>query len=109
MAILTIQIAGALVSVFIVYLTYVKFKKKEFSVGEASFWISFWLVSGYLFIFPKTVNPLVEALNIKRPLDLYIIVAVFFWSVITYLNYLNVRRIKNKIETLVREVALWQK
>ncbi|MBU0615372.1 MAG: DUF2304 domain-containing protein [Nanoarchaeota archaeon] len=107
---LGIQIAGVFFGLFMLYLTFLYGKRKEFKSSEGAFWIVAWIVFIGMTLFPSSVDFIVrDVLNIKRTLDFLIILGFMFLLGITFYNYYMLRKTENKIETLVRKIALEKK
>ncbi|RJO59743.1 DUF2304 domain-containing protein [Candidatus Parcubacteria bacterium] len=103
---ITIQLIGILFTIFILYLTYLQFKKGTLSGVMFSFWAVLWIGLLLVSIFPSVVNGFLAGLGINRALDLFVIVAIFLILGISFYNYTQVRKLHLKIEKLVRHEAL---
>jgi len=107
---LGIQIAGILFGLFMLYITFLHGKRKEFNSKEGIFWIVAWIVFIILVIFPNVVDIVSKnVLNIGRTLDFLIIMGFMFLIGISFHNYTLVKRNENKLEKLVRKIAIDKK
>ena len=104
--ILGIQIFGVVFALFMLYLTFLHFKRKEFTINEAVFWIVLMVVFIIITVAPGVVNPIVKTLNISRTMDFYIIAGFIFLIFSNYYIYCQMRKNQKKIEQIVREVAI---
>ncbi len=104
--ILGVQIIGVLFSLFMIYYSFLHFKRKEFTLKEFGFWLAAWALLILFAVFPKTLEPLAKGFGFARIMDLVIVVGfIFLIGVITY-TYTIVRKTQNKIEEIVRKVAI---
>jgi len=104
--ILGIQIAGVIFGLFMIYYSFLKFKRKEFSNIDCIFWITAWVLLIFLVLFPHSLDFLVKGvLNISRTLDFFIIMGFMFLIGLTFYTYSIVKKLNRRIESIVREVA----
>ncbi len=106
MMVLGIQIVGVFFSLFMLYYTFLNFKRKEFGVKEFVFWLVMWIAFIVLALFPNIIDPIIERINIARKMDFFIIVGFFFVIGITTYTYTLVRKSQNKIEEVVTKLAI---
>jgi hypothetical protein len=104
--VLGIQIVGLLFALFMLYLTFLNKKRKEFETSEYVLWVIFWLIFMYISLFPNTLGFIVASLHISRPLDLLVIVGFLFVILISFYTYTITRMTQNKVENLVRKIAI---
>jgi hypothetical protein len=107
--VLGIQIAGSLFALFMIYYSFINFKKNDFTAKEFSFWFFVWLVFILISLFPNVLDPIVVSLNIARTLDLFIIAGVLVLLGVMFYTYDLTRKTQNKLETLVRKLAIEKK
>jgi hypothetical protein len=105
-AMLGIQILGVLFGIFMGYLSFLHLKRKEFHLGEFSFWLSLWLLFIVISIFPSALDSIVGRLNFARRLDFFIVGGFMFLIGVTFHNYSIVRRNQNRLEMVVRKLAI---
>ncbi len=104
---LGVQIFGVLFGLFMVYYSFLKFKKKEFSNFEFVFWMIAWVVLIFLVMFPHSLDFFVKGvLQMSRTLDFFIIVGFMFLIGLVFYTYGIVKKVNKKMERLVREVAI---
>lgn len=105
--ILGIQIAGVLFGLFMVYLTFLHGKRKEFNTKEGIIWVLAWLFFIVLVISPNILDFIAKSiLNISRTLDFLIIIGFMFLIGFSFYNYTLIKKNENKIESIVRKLAL---
>jgi hypothetical protein len=103
---LGIQFIGLIFAIVMLYLTFLHFKRNEFTLNEFLFWLCLLVVFVVITMIPKILNPLIETLNIARTMDFYIIAGFMFLIFSNYYTYSLVRINQKKIEKVVREVAI---
>ena len=74
--ILGTQILGILFGFFMMYYTFLQYKRKEFTIKEYSFWFIFWGVFAVITLFPQILDPVLITLSIGRTLDFFIIIGL---------------------------------
>lgn len=104
--ILGIQILGIIFGLFMVYLSFLHYKRGEFGRGQIFFWEILWFGLIFLVLFPKTVGGIIEKLGIVRAMDLFVILGFIFIIFLTFYNYTTLAKIKQKLEKKVRNEAL---
>ena len=102
---LGIQILGVLFALFMIYLTFVHQKRKEFTAKEYIFWIVLWMGFIVVTIFPNVLGPFVRTLQLSRTMDFLIILGFIFVVGILFHNYIALRKMQIKVEEVVRKVA----
>ncbi len=107
--ILGIQILGILFGFFMIYYTFLQYKRKEFTIKEYSFWFAFWAAFVVVTLFPQILDPLLKTFSIARTLDFFIITGFLFLIFVSFYTYTMVRKNQRKIEEIVRNVALKRK
>lgn len=103
---LGIQILGLLFGFFMIYYSFVNFKRKEFKRGEFAIWTIMWVLFMIVTLFPNVLNPLIESLNVSRRLDFLIIVGFIFLIGLGFYSYISTKNNQKKIENIVREIAI---
>ena len=104
--IMGIQIVGVLFGLFMLYLTFLHQKRKEFSAKEYLFWILSWIIFIIIAIFPNILAPFVKGLRLGRIMDLLTIFGFLFVISLGIYNYFLEKNNRKKIEEIVRKIAL---
>jgi len=107
--ILGIQILGILFGFFMIYYTFLQYKRKEFTIKEYTFWFIFWGIFVIITLFPQILDPVLATLNISRTLDLFIIAGFLFMIFVIFYTYTIVRKNQKKLEEIVRNIAIKRK
>ena len=105
-SILGIQILGLLFAIFMLYYTYLHFKRKEITLKECSFWVILWGIFIPISLVPQILDPLVKSLNLARTLDFFIILGFMFLLGTVFYTYLLVRKNQKRLEEIVRKTAI---
>ena len=104
--VLGIQIAGFLFGLFMVYYSFLNYKKREFTVKEFSFWILVWILFIVIAIFPSILDPVSKSLSFARTFDLLVIVGFLFLIISVFYTYTVTRKTQKQVETIVRSMAM---
>lgn len=107
---LGIQILGVLFGMFMLYLTFIYGKRKEFNTTEGTIWIIAWILFIFLAILPRSLDFLVkDILSVSRTMDFLIILGFMFVLGVTFYNYYLLKKTQKKLENLVRNIAIEKK
>jgi hypothetical protein len=101
-----LQAIGVAYLAFMVYLTFLYYKRNNYSIQSFIFWMAIWLLAAVLLLIPNLANVIIPKLQVVRVLDLYLIVGLLFFSAVCFFSYAAVKRTESKVEELVRQVAL---
>lgn len=106
MTILGIQILGILFALFMIYITFLHQRRKEFTVKESIFWFGAWVFFFLLVILPNSLDFFIkDVLDFSRRMDFFIVIGFMFMIGIIFYTYTLVRKNQNRIEKLVRKIA----
>lgn len=106
-SLLGIQFIGMLFGVFMIYITFLHQRRKEFTIKESVFFFSAWIFLMIIAIFPTSLDFFVlDVLKISRRLDFFIILGIIFIVGLLFHIYTVMRTTQNKVENLVREIAI---
>ncbi|MBI4438425.1 DUF2304 domain-containing protein [Candidatus Woesearchaeota archaeon] len=104
--VLVIQVFGALFGLFLIYLSFLNLKRKEFTINE---WLVWTLLSAAITLtslIPELLNPFARTLNISRKMDLVIILGFIFLIATTFYMYKTTEKTQKKVEEVVRKIAI---
>ncbi len=104
--VLGIQVFGIVFGAFMLYMTFLQWKKREFTFTEWAFWSIFAAAFSAISLFPEAINPITAALKLERKLDLFIILGFMFLIAAVFYTYRVVRKVQKSLEQLVRQLAL---
>ena len=109
-SILGLRIIGSLFALFMLYLTFLHQRRKEFTIKESVFWFGAWVMFLLLSLLPTFLDFFIKGiLNLERRLDFFIILGFMFLIGITFHTYTLVRKNQKRINKLVRKMALEEK
>ena len=101
-----IQIIGILFGLLMAYYTFVNYKKKQIKRSECILWMALWVLFIIASLVPDVLKMLATSLQVYRTMDFLIILGFFFLIIITFHNYLLVKKTSYKLETVVRRIAI---
>ncbi|OGG15273.1 hypothetical protein A2875_00580 [Candidatus Gottesmanbacteria bacterium RIFCSPHIGHO2_01_FULL_46_14] len=103
---LGIQIVAFAFCLFMIYLSFVHYKRKNLSSGEFIFWVFSWTTVLFFAFFPRVLDPLVSNLFVARALDLVMIAAFVILSYLGFQNHIGVKSLQRQIQAIVSQQAL---
>ncbi len=106
MGLIGVQIAAIVFSIFMIYFTYLCYKRRYFEFVSFIIWMLIFVVLIIATLFPTILLPIQEALKISRLFDLFLIAGIFLLITITYINFLYIQKLKMKLEKLVQDRAM---
>lgn len=106
MQILGVQIIAILFAIFMIYVAFLHFKRKDINGPEVFFWTALWLGFIMVALFPKILESVSQLLFFARIMDLLMIIAFMILAFLGFQNWIANRRMERKIEELVRRQAL---
>ncbi len=106
MDILGVQIIAILFAVFMVYVSFLHWKRKDINGGEIYFWILLWATFIFVTLFPNILQSVTRLLFFTRVMDLLMLLAFMILAYLGFQNHISNRRMEKKIEELIREDAL---
>ncbi len=103
---ITIQLFGIVIALGAMHLTYLYYKRANFTKRELLFWLFIWLSFIFVSVFPRSVTPIVGYLGLQRPMDLIMIIAFVILFSLTFHNYIVNRKQERRLTQLVQSLAL---
>lgn len=103
--ILGVQMVGVFFGLFILYISFLHYKRQEFTGREYGFWSFFSVIFILMSLFPTILDPVIETLDIARKMDLLIMLGFIFLIGTTFYIYSLVRRTQKNVEDIVKEIA----
>lgn len=104
--VLGIQIAGFLFGLFMIYYSFLNYKRKQFTVTEFIFWSVVWVLLIIFALFPSVLDPIVKYFGFFRALDVLVVSGFLFLIISVFYNYTLTRKTQKQVESIVREVAI---
>ena len=109
MNILGVQIISILFAIFMLYVAFLHWKRKDFDGGEIFFWLALWLGFILITLFPDILQNITKKLFFTRVMDLLMVIAFMILAFLGFQNHVSNRRMEKKIEELVRKEAMKKK
>ena len=103
--VLGIQIIALLFGIFMLYYSFIRYKRREFTINEFFVWALVWFVFIIGSLVPNALDPFFKKLNFARILDVYIVAGFLFLIGVSFYNYTLARKNQKRIEKIVRRNA----
>lgn len=103
--IIGIQVAGVCFGVFMLYLSFLKYKQNSLTATSFYLFCTAWAGVIFMSFFPKILDPLLENLKFGRRLDFFIICGFMFLITLVFYSHLTIISLNKKMESVVREIA----
>lgn len=103
---LFLSLISIILSIILIYSTYLNYKNKNINKTEYSFWTITWTFLIFLSIRPKSFDNFIEKslnVNLFYLLNIFSFLFVFF---LIFKYYLKIKILEKKIDTLIRSEAL---
>ena len=100
------EIVGILFAFFMIYLTYVQYKRKTIGKYAIYLWAFFWFAGVILILTHRFVNAILPPLNIIRVMDLYMILSFMFLFAVVFYLYIRLNKTTSRLEELARIVTI---
>ena len=107
--VLEIQVVGSLFAVFMIYYSFLKYKRKEFTAKEFVFWLVLWVLLIVISLFPYILDPISKKLNFARNFDLIVIAGFLFLILAIFYTYTLAKKNQKQLEAIVREISIRKK
>lgn len=105
---ITIQFLGVMIGLAAIHISYIYYKRSNFTKKEVLLWVGIWGAFIFVSMFPNSIRPLVGYLGLQRPMDFIMIVAFIVLFSLTFHNYMTTQHVARQTEKLVRTIALSQ-
>ncbi len=100
------QIIGLMFGLFMLYMTFLYYKKANYDKRGLIFWFAVWGGFIVLALFPRTIYGLMNALDIERTADFFYISGFLFFSVVLFYVYNTAKKNQKQLEIIVRKLAI---
>ena len=101
-----IQFVAIIFALWMIYFSYLHFRRGEFSKKEFILWEILWLGLVFVVIYPGSVNFILKTFHIVRTFDFVVVVGIVVLFGVTFRNYVLLKRLEKKIENIVRADSL---
>lgn len=106
MGFLGIQIIAVFFAIFMIYVSFLHYKKDEISSFYFLIWFLLWLGFCFFAIFPFILNPVIRYLKIFRVMDLIMIIAFMVLTFSIFECNVRAQKIERRLEKIVRRLAI---
>jgi len=106
MSILGVQIIAFLFAIFMIYVAFLHWKRKDINSGEFFFWVFLWLGFTLVALFPDILLNITKKLFFARVMDFLMVLAFMILAFLGFQNHVSNKKMGKKIEELVRKEAL---
>lgn len=106
MNILGVQIVSVLFAVFMLYVAFLHWKRKNLTTSEYLFWLLLWCGFIGITLFPNLLQSLTQLLFFARIMDFLMVLAFMILAYIGFNNYISNKKMEKNIEELIRKDAI---
>jgi hypothetical protein len=103
---LGIQVLSIMFAVFMMYLIFVHYKRRNINQKEYLLWNGAWIVFIVFALLPHVLNPLLTKLSVVRALDLLMIVAFMILTYIMFVDHIAIRDLYRLIGKLTSAITI---
>jgi len=104
--VLGIQLVGIIFGVAMIYLAFLYYKKRDFTINDFTIWLIVWILFIIAVIFPQGLNYFLEELGVISAMQLFTIMGfIFIFATVFYLFVLE-RRSQRKLARIVKAIAI---
>jgi hypothetical protein len=104
--IMGIQVFGIIFALFMVYLTFLYYKRGNYSTLDFGVWMFIWLSFMGVVLSPNSFGGLLSPLKVYRLMDLFTILSFITVFSLVFFLYLKARKNEERVRKIVREIAL---
>lgn len=104
--VLAVQIMGIGFGLFMLYLFFIHFKKRDITRLEFAAWLLIWVTFVFVSLKPNAADFIASSLDFSRTLDFFVFLGVIFVVFMTLFLYLKMRASSTRLERLVRKLAI---
>ncbi len=101
-----LQLLSATFGLYMLYWSFLVYKKRLIYIRELVFWAVVWVVFIGVSLLPDSTKLVLQTFKITRTMDLLMILSFMVLWLVAYRNYSDNRKIKRKLQDLVRQDAI---
>jgi len=105
-AFLGIQVISILFALFMIYIAFLQFKRRNLQGKEFAFWLFIWLTFIFFALVPQVFTPILAKIFVARAMDILMIVAFMVLAYLGFQNHIGVKCLQKEIQQLVRQQAI---
>ncbi len=100
-----VQIIGVLFGLIMIYMSYYYYKRNSYTWRSFLVWLAVWVALIAIIIAPTTIYGVMQALEIERTADFFVMAGFVLFALIIFYLYVTVKQTNKKVEKLVRTIA----
>ena len=101
-----IVIVGMIFSLFMVYLSYLSFRRREFNAWDLLLWGGCWITVVALLISNRFLYYLVEKTGVLSGMDLFTIAGFLFLTFVVFEMYRVMKKNHRQIQEIAKNIAI---
>lgn len=101
-----VQVMALFAALILSYMSFLQLKRHEFTIREYFGWQVIWICFGAVTLFPESFKVLAGQFGTFRTLDFFTVVGFIVVLSISFYTYVNVDRLRKRLEKAIRELAL---
>ena len=101
-----IQLVAICFAAGMLFLTHTAYRRSEVRGTEYSIWVAVWVALVLISLFPGQLRAVIAPLQVARLLDVITVGGLFFLAAVVFAMNRAVRRLENRVNSLVRSLAL---
>jgi hypothetical protein len=101
-----LQVFALFAALILSYFSFLSFKRHEFTLREYLGWQTVWGIFGVVTLFPAQFAVWSTKFGSIRPLDFFTVSGFIVVLSISFYTYVNVDRLRKKLEKAIRDLAL---
>ncbi len=103
---LELRIFGIIIGLIALYMNNLNYKRNILYLSEFALWLTIWVIFILLCITPNSFNMILSTFNLEYTFHLIIIISFIILYILCYKTYIDNKLVQQKIELLVRKLAL---
>lgn len=105
MNIIGLQLILLFFAIFMIYVLFLHWKKKQISLLTLIVWLGIWASFIFVTLFPSILHPFLRGLFLVRVIDLGTIVAIMIIMYLTFENNVKIKKFEKEMEEIVRTIS----
>lgn len=101
-----LQILSIVFGLYMLYWSFLVYKKRLIYVRELGFWVAVWLGFMMVVLLPDSTKTVLQTFKIERTMDLLMIITFVILWLTTFRNYTENKQLRKKLQDLVRNTAI---
>ncbi len=103
--ILGLQITAIIFAFAMIYFAVLAYKRGELNRIEISSWLTIWVITIFIVIFPEVLRTFASTFAVSRIFDMMVVGGFILVIAMVAKSYVSIRKIEKKLEDLIRKDA----